>query len=354
MRSASRPNRNSGTVDLFATPAPVKEMGDAFGSPLSNGFAPVSRWSSPKAEFFLFEGVPEGNRFVVKAGTNWSARDPEFVFQELVRLGEIVADLGVTTPRPLGWLADPPLVAMEAVSGDQLFSRVIPDRSHQAWAAGLPGIHDLVGRCGQVLAAYHAAQPAPDEPAVEAAILTDVRRAALRGLVSRRVALRRAKDLVSARGFRFSANDFLVAGDRLIVVDPPHLVKFDIVQRDLSAFTFEVQKALRTAGQRQGGADLAASIRNSFVSAYVERSAPRPAGNPDAWALDFYELSRISGMIYNQIKTRKPLGAISTMSWALQKRAGLGWRGGRTPIRDRPRPPVLTADGDSGEGDGPV
>ncbi|HKY46338.1 MAG TPA: hypothetical protein VJQ79_00005, partial [Acidimicrobiia bacterium] len=94
---------------------------------------------------------------------------------------------------------------------------------------------------------------------------------------------------------------------------------------------FEVQRALRAAGRRQDGADLAASIRESFVSAYLERSAPRPAGNPDAWALHFYELSRISGMIYNQLRARKPLGALSTMSWALRKRAGMGWRGGRTP-----------------------
>lgn len=331
MTSASSPNRNSRSVDLFASSGPVVEMRDAFGWPRSDGFAPISRWSSPKAEFFLFEGKPEGNRFVVKAGTNWTARDPEFVFHELERLGEIVADLGVTVPKALGWLTDPPLVAMEAVSGDQLFNRVIPDRSHPAWAGGLPDILELVGRCGEVLAAFHAAQPAPAEPAVESAVRSDVRRAAARGLVSRRVAVGRAKDLVWARGFRFSANDFLVAGERLIVVDPPHLVKFDIVQRDLSAFTFEVQRALRAAGQRQYGADLADSIRKSFVSAYLERSAPRPAANPDAWALHFYELSRISGMIYNQVQTRKPVGALSTFWWALKKRSELGWRGGRTP-----------------------
>ena len=331
MNSATSPNRKNGTVDLFASPGPVNEMAAAFGWPLSIGLTPVSRWSSPKAEFFLFEGGPGGNRFVVKAGTNWTARDPEFVFQELVRLGEVVSDLGVTVPKPLGWLADPPLVAMEAISGDQLFNRVIPDRSHQAWAGGLPGILDLVGKCGQVLAAYHAAQPAPTEPAVQAAIRTDLRRAAVRGLIAPKVAVNRAKDLVWARGFRFSANDFLVAGDRLIVVDPPHLVKFDIVQRDLSAFTFEVQRALRASGQGREGAELAASIRESFISAYVEQSAPRPAENLDAWALYFYELSRISGMIYNQIRARKPVGAISTLLWALRKRTGLGWRGGRTP-----------------------
>lgn len=333
MSSATTPDRR---IDLFASSGPINEMGDAFGWTLPNGFAPVTRWTSPKAEFFLFEAKPPnenaaGDRFVVKAGTNWTARDPEFVFQELVRLGEVVSNLGVTVPKPLGWLADPPLVAMEVVSGDQLFNRVIPDRSHQAWAGGLPGILDLVGKCGQVLAAYHASQPAPADPTVATAIRADLRRAAVRGLVSPKLAVGRAKDLVWARGFRFSANDFLVAGNRLIVVDPPHLVKFDIVQRDLSAFTFEVQRALRASGPKREGADLAESIRDSFVSAYVEGSAPRPDGNLDAWALYFYELSRISGMIYNQIRARKPGGALSTLSWALKKRAGLGWRGGRTP-----------------------
>jgi hypothetical protein len=331
MTSATNRDRTGGAVDLFAASEPIKEMGDAFGWALPNGFAPVTRWSSPKAEFFLFEEEPQGKRFVIKAGTNWTARDPEFVFQELLRLGTVVADLAVTVPRPLGWLADPPLVAMEAVSGDQLFNRVIPDRSHPAWADGLPGILDLVGKCGQVLAAYHAAQPAPADQAVAAAIRSDLKRAAVRGLVSPKLAVRRGSDLLAARGFRFSANDFLVAGNRLIVVDPPHLVKYDIVQRDLSAFTFEVQKALRSTRPKRDGEALADSIREAFVEAYVKASAPRPDGNLDAWALHFYELSRISGMIYNQLQARKPGGALSTLWWALRKRTGLGWRGGRTP-----------------------
>jgi hypothetical protein len=117
----------------------------------------------------------------------------------------------------------------------------------------------------------------------------------------------------------------------LIVVDPPHLVKYDIVQRDLSAFTFEVQKALRSTRPKRDGEALADSIREAFVEAYVKASAPRPDGNLDAWALHFYELSRISGMIYNQLQARKPGGALSTLWWALRKRTGLGWRGGRTP-----------------------
>jgi hypothetical protein len=331
MTSAKEGGRDDGTVDLFANFGPIKEISEAFPGSLPDSFSAVSRWSSPKAEFFLFEEEPQGKRFVVKAGTNWTARDPEFVFQELLRLGKVVAELDVTVPKPLGWLADPPLVAMEAVSGDQLFSRVIPVRTHLAWANGLPGILDLVRKCGQALAAYHAAQPAPPEPAVATAIRTDLRRAAVRGLVSPKLAAGRANDLVAARGFRFSANDFLVSGRGLIVVDPPHLVKFDIVQRDLSAFTFEVQKALRSSGPKREGAALADSIRDAFVSAYVEASAARPVGNPDAWALHFYELSRISGMIYNQIQARKPGGALSTLGWALKKRPGLGWRGGRTP-----------------------
>lgn len=331
MSSATRRGPRDGTVDLFASSGPVDAMAEAFGWPTPRGLVPVSSWSSPKAEFFLFEDEPQRRRFVVKAGTNWTPSDPEFVFQELLRLGSVVAELGVTVPKPLGWLADPPLVAMEAVTGDQLFNRVIPDRSHEAWANGLPGILNLVRKCGQVLAAYHAVQPAPIDPAVATAIRTDLRRAAVRGLVSPRLAASRASGLVWARGFRFSANDFLVARDGLIVVDPPHLTKFDIVQRDLSAFTFEVQKALRASEEKQEGAALAASITEAFVAAYVEGSAPRPDPNFDSWALDFYELSRISGMIYNQIQARKFGGAASTLSWALKMRLELGWRGGRTP-----------------------
>lgn len=331
MNSATNRDRSGGTVDLFADSEPITEIGKAFGWTHPNGFAPVSRWSSRKAEFFLFEEEPQGKRFVVKAGTDWTAPDPEFVFHELLRLGTVVAELDVTVPKPLGWLADPPLVAMEAVSGDHLFNRVIPDRSHQAWSDGLPGIFDLVGTCGRVLAAYHAAQPAPADPAVATAIRSDLRRAAVRGLVSTELAVRRADDLLSARGFQFSPNDFLVAGSRLIVVDPPHLVTFDIVQRDLSAFTFEVERALRASGPNREAAALADSIKESFVSAYAEVSPPRPDGNLDAWALNFYELSRINGMIYNQIRARKPGEALSNLTWALKTRAGLGWRGGRTP-----------------------
>lgn len=323
-------------LDLFTTPEPINRMRDSFGWPPGQGYLPVKRWSSPKAEFFLFGGNPQGSddpgeTFVVKAGTNWSPRDPEIVFEELLRLAKVVAGLDVKVPTPLGWLADPPLVAMEAVAGDPLIKKVIPDRSHEAWRHGREGVLDLVRKCAHVLAAYHAAQPAPDEPSVAAAIRTDLRQAAKRGLVAPGLAAGRAEELISARGFRFSANDFLVAGDRLTVIDPPHLVRFDVVQRDLSAFTFEVDRALRRSGLKDEGLALSDSIRSAFVTAYAERSPGRPQRDVDTWALHFYELSRIGGMIYHQTRGGKPGVAASALSQALRSRARLGWRGGRTP-----------------------
>jgi hypothetical protein len=320
-------------VDMFSHPELMLRMRDTFDWPVGETYAPVARWKSPKAEFFRFVGSESGE-MIVKAGTNWDSGHPAFLYQELFRLREIMNGLEVTVPAPLGWLDDPRLLVMKPITGDKLVNRVIPDRNHPAWRSGVEGLLQIITKCAQVLAVFHSDQPAPEHPDVEMEVKTDLRRAARRALVSPRLAQGRFEELSVARGFRFSANDFLVDGERLVLVDPPHLIRYDVVQRDLSAFTFEVYRALRM--HRSGGenADLAELIRSTFIASYVEASGRN--ARVDRWALQFYEVSRIGGMLYNLTRNRELALLARGVGWGVAHRLPLGVRGGALPSRSHP------------------
>lgn len=325
-------------VDVFSRPDLMLRMRDASGLPSGEPYTPVARWKSPKGEFFRFAGSG-GREIVIKAGTNWDSGDPRFLYEELLRLRALLAGLEVTVPAPLGWLDDPPLLAMEAVEGDKLFTKVIADSSHPVWRDGIEGLLKIIRKCARVLAAFHADQPAPTRPDVETEVKSDLRRAARRALVSRRLAQGRYEELSVARGFRFSANDFLVNGDSLVLVDPPHLIRHDVVQRDLSAFTFEVYQALRMKRAGRDNDDLAELIRSTFIAAYEEASG-RSAGI-DRWALQLYETSRISGMLYNMTRNRDLASLARGVGWGVAHRLPLGLTGGRLPTGPHPTDDLL-------------
>lgn len=321
-------------VDLFSRPELMLRMRDEFGWADGETYAPVARWKSPKAEFFRFAGS-DGHDIVVKAGANWNSDHPRFLYGELRRLRELLSGLEVTVPAPLGWLDEPRLLAMEPVNGEQLLSEVISDSSHPLRRENVAGLLEIIRECARVLAAYHAAQPAPDHFDVETEVKSDLRRAARRALVSPNLAQGRCKELSVARGFGLSGNDFLVDRERLVLVDPHHLIRYYVVQRDLSAFTFEASLALR---ENQGGkrnTNLADLIRTTFVVAYEEASGR--VAEIDRWALQLYEMSRISGMLYNMRRTRGLAAFVRGAVWGVAHRLPLGMRGGRLPSLDKLR-----------------
>lgn len=289
----------------------------------------VDSWRSPNALLFRYRIEPAGKTVIVKAGSNWGPRDAERVFTELGRVRSLLKPLGVVVPEPFAFSPDPALVAMEEVKGDSIIKKVLPERTHLGWPNGNEKLIELAGLCGRTLARYHAAEPSPDTALVEETVRADVRRAALRGLIPPATAHTRLQGLRVARGFRFSANDFLTDGQVLTLLDPPHLIRHDLIHRDLSSFTFEVERAFRVLVK--GGWDYRATnraIRETFLEEYGRELATvagwewNPAGR-GRWALAFYELSRIAGMVINQAKAGRLRQSWSGSAWAWQKRRQL-------------------------------
>jgi hypothetical protein len=288
----------------------------------------VDSWQSPNARLFRYRVEGAGRTVIVKAGSNWGPSDAERVHTELRRVHALLKPLGVEVPEPFGYINDPPLVAMDEVKGDSIIKKVLPARSYLNWPAGPEKLKELAGLCGMALARYHAAEPSPDTNQVEETVRADVRRAALRGLMPASKANDSLRGLRVARGFRFSANDFLTDGERLILLDPPHLIRHDLIHRDLSSFTFEVERTLRVLAKDWDYAETNEDIRSAFLQGYGRELATiagwdwNPAGR-GMWALAFYELSRIAGMAFNQAKAGRVRQAWSGFRWAWQKRRQL-------------------------------
>jgi hypothetical protein len=238
----------------------------------------------------------------------------------------LLSPLGLVVPEPFGFVNDPPLVAMEDVAGASLIKKVLPARTYLDWPSGVEKLRELSGLCGRALARYHAAEPGPKSPEIDSAVKADVRRAALRGMISRARANRQLDGLRVARGFRFSANDFLTDGERLVLLDPPHLLRYDLIHRDLSSFTFEVERTLRVFARGWDFRETNEVVRSSFLDGYGRELTAAagwewdPAPGRGRWALGFYELSRIAGMALNQAKAGRLRQAGSGVAWAREKR----------------------------------
>ena len=290
----------------------------------------VHSWRSPKATLFRYRVGPAGRTFIVKAGANWGPGDAETVFSELRRVGALLSPLGVLVPEPFGFVSDPPLLAMEDARGESLIKVVLPAHTYLQWPDGSQKVQDLAALCGKALARYHGAEPSPQTASVDVAVQADIRRAARRGFVSRSNARAMLRGLQVARGFRFSANDFLTNGQQLILLDPPHLRRFDLIHRDLSSFTFEVERTLRMSGASPDHRQMSENVKAAFLRAY-EQELEATAGwnwNPGPgrglWALNFYELSRIAGMAFNHVRAARLGRAKSAMAWAWERRRQLG------------------------------
>ena len=283
-------------------------------------------WRSPNATLFRYRVAPAGRTFIVKAGSNWGPGDAETVFSELRRVKALLSPLGVMVPEPLGFVSDPPLLAMEDVSGESLIKVVLPDRTYMQWPEGAQKVEDLAALCGRALARYHAAEPSPETAVLVSAVRADIRRAALRGFVSSKKARSMLQGLQVARGFRFSANDFLTDGQQLILLDPPHLRRFDLIHRDLSSFTFEVERTLRMSSSSPDYRQISEKVKTSFLTAYDQELTTaaswnwNPGPGRGVWALHFYELSRIAGMAFNHVRAARLGQAKSALAWAWKRR----------------------------------
>ena len=285
-------------------------------------------WRSFKADFVTAHS--DAGDIAVKFGDGWSRRDAEFVADEEERVRLLFEGLpsgGVDVPRALGWSQDPPGVALDFVEGGTLF-HVLQDPTHAVWNHGEAKMMELVGQCGQAIGAYHAAEDAVDDPATTRAALDDLLTAARRAGVSRWAILQLEPGLERARGYRFSRNDFIVDSDhRLVMIDPPHSREYDYIQRDVSAFTCDLHRALigdGPLGSDHENAAMLMDLRRAFLEGYALTGPATMSREVDEWMIAFYEASRITGLALARVRGRKPYAAIAPLRWAAQVRRTLG------------------------------
>ncbi len=288
----------------------------------------AGHWRSFKADFV--HATNARGDVAVKFGDGWTAADAHFVSSEVERVRTLFEQLPggkVRVPRALGWSDVPAAVALGYVDGDMLFSS-ISERGHRLWNRGQAGVLEIMASCGQALGAYHSAEPATGDPAITKVALGDLLSAARRAGVRRTTILALEPRLRRARGYRFSPNDFIIdAQGRLVMLDPPHVRKYDYLQRDVSAFTFELHRALigvRPMRRTHPNGPLLEDLRGAFLDGYATTGPSSLATALDVWMIRLFEVSRITGFAYASLRRRSFGKALPALAWAAQERRRLG------------------------------
>lgn len=316
-------------LDARELTAVLHNMHDRRDAVAAGGDWEVShRWRSFKADFVQASGA--AGEVAVKFGDGWTADDARFVSDEVERVRRLFSVLpagAVSVPASLGWSQDPAAVALPYVQATPLFG-LLGDRSHRLWQRGEEAIIDLGARCGQAIGAYHSAEPAPEDAATTRLAMDDLLSATRRAGVRRATMLRAEPHLRRARGYRFSPNDLMVDEDGgLVMLDPPHLRKYDYLHRDLSAFTFELHKALIGEGPERSSSRermLHERMRRAFLEGYATTGPSEVTSDLDAWVLRVFEISRVTGLAYARLRRRAFRSGGPVLAWAAQLRKGLG------------------------------
>lgn len=327
----------AGATDMSASAVPseidvntiLQNMHDRQGAVAERvTWSVTARWRSFKADFV--KAHSEAGDIAVKFGDDWSSQDAHFVADEEERVRRLLAVLPsgrVSVPRAVGWSEDPPAVALAFVEGDTFF-RILADPYHPRWNEGEATLVDLATRCGQAIGAYHTAEPAIDDATITQIARDDLLSAARRAGISTSAILSVEPRLDRARGYRFSPNDFIVDPEgQLVMIDPPHVRKYDYLQRDISAFTYELHRALIGDGPmtlNHERAELLARLRSAFLAGYGATGPTSMMSELDDWMIRFFELSRISGLAYARTRRRQLRAAVPPLRWALHVRRTLG------------------------------
>jgi len=286
------------------------------------------RWSSYKAEFI--KAHSDVGDVAVKFDAGWSPQDARLVVSEENRVRDLFSTLPagpVEMPSALGWSEDPPGVALEFVEGTKLFD-IARDPFHPVWDDGDEVVLDLVRNCGHAIGAYHSADDPNGETSSSSTRREQLLAVARRAGVPGRTVLQIEPRLEWARGYRISPNDFIVSDDhRLVMIDPPHVRRYEYVHTDVSTFLFELHRSFFGDGPlspHDGKADLMMSLRKAFLDGYAA-TGPIPMTSPvDEWAIRLYEVSKIMGFAYTRMRRKQPRSVAAPLRWAARVRRGLG------------------------------
>ncbi|MGF1618753.1 MAG: phosphotransferase [Acidimicrobiia bacterium] len=279
---------------------------------------PVREWTSFSARFILLQSGPD--RIALKLGTNWESDSVAYVAGEIDRVSRFLASLSsgrVAMPGVLGMAANPPALALEYFEGTPLFEAipVLGEAERQA----------VLRACGEAIGAFHRSEHVPDEPFAGSAAMAELSAAARRALVSRAAAARIGPGLARARSYRFSPNDFLVTDQQtLVLLDPPHVQKYDFVHRDIGSFFMELHRSL--VGEWRPDATEADSVersRNAFLDGYREAGPDDLIRPEDIWAIDLFQAARVAGVARSRLSSRALGPGCRALSWAWWIRRGL-------------------------------
>ena len=279
----------------------------------------VREWTSFSARFILLQAGTD--QIALKLGTNWESGSVAFVAEEIDRVSLVLANLPsgrVAMPGVLGVAGDPPALALEYFEGIPLFEALplLEEVERQA----------VIRACGESIGAFHRSEHLPDGPVAGSAAMAELSAAARRALVSRATAARVGQELDRARSYRFSPNDFLVTDNQtLVLLDPPHVQKYDFVHRDIGSFFMELHRSLvgerRPAGNEEEG--LVQRSRTAFLDGYRE-AGPAALDRPeDIWAIDLFQAARVAGVARSRAGTGAYGPARLALSWAWWIRRGL-------------------------------
>ncbi|CAN5755846.1 hypothetical protein BH23ACT4_BH23ACT4_03080 [soil metagenome] len=279
---------------------------------------PVREWTSFSARFILLQSGQD--RIALKLGTNWESGSVAFVSGEIDRVSRILAGLssgGVAMPGVLGMAANPPALALEYFEGKPLFEMIplLGETERQV----------VLRTCGEAIGAFHRSEEVPEGPVDGSAAMAELAAAARRALVSRSAAARIGPGLARARSYRFSPNDFLLTERQtLVLLDPPHVQKYDFVHRDIGSFFMELHRSL--VGEKRPGAKGAVLVdeaREAFLDGY-RTEGPDVLNRPeDVWAIDLFQAARVAGVARSRAGSRAFGPARRAFSWARWLRRGL-------------------------------
>lgn len=279
---------------------------------------PVREWTSFSARFILLQAGSD--LIALKLGTNWDGDSVAFVAGEIDRVSGILASLPsgrVAMPGVLGWASVRPALALEYFEGIPLFEAIplLGETERQA----------VLVACGEAIGAFHRSEPVPKDPVAGSAAIAELAAAARRSLVSGSATARIGPGLARARSYRFSPNDFLVTDQQtLVLLDPPHVLKYDFVHRDIGSFFMELHRAL--VGEKRPDeteSHLVDRSRDAFLDGYRE-AGPDDLDRPeDIWAIDLFQAARVAGVARGRARARAFGPARRALSWAWWIRQGL-------------------------------
>jgi hypothetical protein len=225
-------------------------------------------WQSRTAHFSLWRSSSEPvNHLVVKHCPEWTERDVAFVFQESTRLtGLLPENLKFeisSTPRAVKWLADPPCIVYEAISGEPV-SAFISRISARQLKEDLEAAGKLIRRCGAALAIWHSGRQAHGAQITAHSIRDPVLK---RNLFSTGLG-DRLKPVFSTTDYS-PYNILRTFDNALFIIDPPERLLVVSLHYDIARFLFSLDRYFFarikvSRGQKKD----AAYLRQQFVTGY--------------------------------------------------------------------------------------